>query len=163
MTITPLDIDNVEFPKKFFGGYDADAVDEFLEEVSRTLVSHIEEAGDLQGKIEQLTQEIAAFRAREDLVSQSVQLAQKTQDEVIGAAKKNAENIIKQARLDEVRIKNEFASLRADREAFEFEFYGLLKGFIEKLERKNPGFARPDIEKGTISGDETHSVGIEGQ
>lgn len=149
--LTPLDVENVEFPKRMFGGYDPDAVLEFLDDIVKTLVGHIDEKKKLDERVARLTEEVESFRAREKLVSESVQLAQETRDNVIQAAKKEAENILKEARLEEIKLKHELAGLIADREGFEFEFYGLLKGFILKLENRNPSLAKTSGSEGSSS------------
>ena len=47
--LTPHDVEIVEFPKKVFGGLNEEAVDEFLDEVVQSLMSHIEETEKLIG------------------------------------------------------------------------------------------------------------------
>lgn len=149
MTLTPHDVEIVEFPRRIFGGICPDAVDEFLEEVVTTLILHIEEKGKLEEQIERLTSELESYHAKEKLVTESVTLAQQTRDQVISIAKKEAESIIKEARLEEVRLRNELAGLKAERDAFEYEFYGLLKGFLMKIEKTHPNLAQSDSSPGT--------------
>ncbi|MEP0814397.1 MAG: DivIVA domain-containing protein [bacterium] len=150
MTLTPLDVENVEFPQKTFGGYHPDAVHEFLEEVVKSLVELIRERDSLKEKVAKLSEEIEGWRAKEQLVSQSVQLAQQTRDQVINSAQAEAENIVKEARLLEVALKNELSALKTERELFEFEFYGLLRGFLEKLESRNPALKSGADSRGSI-------------
>lgn len=140
--LTPLDVENVEFPKRMFGGYDPEAVHEFLDDIVKSLISHIDEKKRLDERIARMTEEIESYKAREKLVSESVQLAQETREQVVQAAKKEAENILKEARLEEIKLKHELAGLIADKEGFEYEFYGLLKGFLLKLENRNPALAK---------------------
>ncbi len=140
-----------------FGGLDPEAVHEFLDDVVKTLVGHIDEKKKLDERIARMTEEVESFRAREKLVSESVQLAQETRENVIQAAKKEAENILKEARLEEVKLKHELAGLASDRESFEFEFYGLLKGFLLKLEKRNPSLA----QNGSVEGNSNLQAGTE--
>ena len=151
--LTPHDVETAEFPKRFFGGLVEDAVEDFREDVIRTLVGHIEENARLADQIAKLNLELEAYHAKERLVSQSVELAQKTHDQVVENAKREGEIIVREARLEEVRIRHEFAGLRAERDAFEFEFYGLLKGFTEKLERKSPQLRSLSSVRGSSDGE----------
>jgi cell division initiation protein len=146
--LTPHDVEIVEFPKKMFGGYNEDAVDEFLDEVVRSLMNHIEETEKLNQDLKKLASEVETHKAKEKLVSDSVALAQKTRDQVIDDAKREAEIIVREARLEEVRIKNELGSLKSERDSFEYEFYGLLMGFIKKLESRRGGIPNTRTDSG---------------
>lgn len=159
--LTPHDVEIVDFPKKVFGGYNVEAVDDFLEEVVRTLVNHIEENEKLSQELKRLLTEIETYKSKEKLVSDSVALAQKTHDQVIESAKREAEIIVREARLEEVRIKNEFSSLKSEKDSFEYEFYGLLMGFIKKLESRRGDTPLGQVTSGIKdrgSDDKTESI-----
>ena len=163
MALTPLDVEKIEFPKKTFGGYDPEAVHDFLDEVVTTLEHMVKERDDLRDKIARLTQEIDGWRAKELLVTESVQLAQKTRDQVIGSAQTEAENIIKEARFESIHIRNELSALRAEKETFEFEFFGLLMGFLARLEQRNPSLVASGRDASGISARRNDSVPAENE
>lgn len=135
MTLTVNDVEKLSFGGGIFG-YRKDEVEEFRQEVIETLRSYVDEISRLQKEIKELKDELQKYEASEELLKQSVILAQKTRDEIIASARKEAENIVERARLEVEEISRSMAELEAERERFEFEFYGLLKGFIELLEKR---------------------------
>lgn len=103
MGITPLDIHNKEFPKKL-RGYDADAVDEFLDQVIREFELLIKESGHWKEQVEALTQKLEQYRVLEETINRTLVVAQEAAEEVKANAKKEADLIIQEARLQAERI-----------------------------------------------------------
>ena len=101
----------------------------------------MDEIERLKRKLAEAEAEIQRNRANEDTLRNSIILAQKSHDEIIGNARQEAENILKQARLQSVELTSRAAEISSERERFEYEFYGLLSGFIRMLETKNPALA----------------------
>jgi len=133
MSLTPLEIEKVTFPKGF-RGYVCDAVDEFVELVAKEFQRLTDEKSEVLKQVEALKQDLANLREREDLVKSSVILAQKAAEEAIIAAKREANVIIREAKLREAELRDALAYLEATKENFEYEFHGLLVGFLERLE-----------------------------
>lgn len=104
MGLTPLDIHNKEFKKKAFGGYDRDAVDEFLDQVIREFEALIKENGHLKEQAVQLSQKLEQYKNLEDTINRTLVVAQEAAEEVRDASRKEADLIIQEARLQAERI-----------------------------------------------------------
>ncbi|MGI6153353.1 MAG: DivIVA domain-containing protein [Christensenellaceae bacterium] len=92
MNITPKDILEKEFNKKF-NGYDQEQVDEFLDEVIKQFESLLEENENIIAKNEQLKTDIAKLRQRADKLDD---IEEKLMNTVI-TAQRNATAYIEQA------------------------------------------------------------------
>lgn len=103
MGITPLDIHNQEFPRKF-RGYDPDAVDEFLDQIIREFEGLIKENGRLKEQVEHVTLKLDEYKQLEDTINRTLVVAQETAEEVKTNARKEADLIIQEARLQAERI-----------------------------------------------------------
>src|SRR5690606_5185794 len=67
MALTPEDVVNQKFTiTKFRDGYDLDQVDDFLDTIVEELRQHEQEKAELHARIEELTSELEAARAREN-------------------------------------------------------------------------------------------------
>jgi cell division initiation protein len=104
MAITPLDIHNKEFPKKAIGGYDRDAVDEFLDQIIRDFEHLIKENERTKQQVEDLTGKLGQYKNLEDTINQTLVVATEAAEEVKANAKKQADLIIQEARLQAERI-----------------------------------------------------------
>jgi cell division initiation protein len=104
LALTPLDVHNKEFPKRTFGGYDKDAVDEFLDQVVGELDRLIKENDRLKIQLEELDGKLDQYRTLEETINRTLIVAQETAEEVKASAKKNADLIIQEARLQAERI-----------------------------------------------------------
>jgi DNA repair exonuclease SbcCD ATPase subunit len=135
--LTINDVENYKFGSAMFGASRAD-VEEFVAQVAAGLQEHVDEIERLKRKLADAEAEIQRNRANEDTLRNSIMLAQKSHDEIISSARHEAENILKEARLQGVELNSRAAEISAERERFEYEFYGLLTGFIHALEAKNP-------------------------
>ncbi len=138
--LTINDVEKYKFGSAMFGYSRAD-VDEFVSLVVDTLQHHVEEIEALKRQLADIQVELERYRASEGTLRDSIVLAQKSRDEIVANAQKEAENILAEARVKAVAMNAKHAEIQAARERFEYEFYGLLKGFIEALERKNPQLA----------------------
>lgn len=136
MGLTPLDAEKLEF-QSGFRGYDRNQVEQFRALVVQTLELHIRDAAELKRRIEELERSIAGFRENEELLRSSMMLAQKTGEDVVAGARREAELIKAEAHADCQEIRNELTRLRAEREEFEYSFHGLLTGFLRRLEQGN--------------------------
>lgn len=146
--LTINDVEKYKFGTSVFGFSRAD-VEEFVSQVVETLQHYVEEIERLKKEQAKSESEIESFRANEETLRNTIVMAQKSRDEIIAMAHREAEIILREARLSVVELNTQHVRLTAERERFEFEFYGLLKGFLQMLERKNPGLAR--VEAGDQS------------
>ncbi|HES58205.1 MAG TPA: DivIVA domain-containing protein [Firmicutes bacterium] len=137
MTITPLDIENTRF-RGSLGGYNRNEVDVLLAKVAQELEARLTQIEELQRKIAQLEQTVATYRESEELLKNSVVLAQRTSDEIIAAAHQHADAIVREAESSGRETTRRLGELRAEREQFEYAFHGLLAGFLHRLEQGNP-------------------------
>lgn len=95
--ITPLEIENKKFSKKTLNGYSPEEVDDFLDELVRDYEVMYRKATESQDKIDDLTSRIEHYTKIESTLQNTLIMAQTASDEVKEAAKKQAEQIIKEA------------------------------------------------------------------
>lgn len=101
--ITPVDIQNKDFPKKI-KGYDCDAVDDFLDEIIRDYSALLKENQTLKGKIGMLTKTVENYKAIETSMTKSVEMAKQTAHDIKENANAEAQMIINNAKLDASRL-----------------------------------------------------------
>lgn len=104
MGLTPLDIHNKEFPKKTFGGYDRDVVDDFLDQVIREFEQIIKDNDRLKQQIDDLELKLEQYKNLEDTINRTLVVAQEAAEEVRSNAKKQADLHIQESRLQAERI-----------------------------------------------------------
>ncbi|WDU84100.1 DivIVA domain-containing protein [Caloramator sp. Dgby_cultured_2] len=90
MTITPNDIANKEF-KKVFRGYDADEVDEFLDQIVEEYEKIYKENLNLKEKISTLNEKIEHYANIESTLQNTLVLAQSAAEQ----AKENSKKKLK--------------------------------------------------------------------
>ena len=95
--LTPQDIQNKEFGKAVFGGYDMAAVDDFLEELTEDYANLYKETAILKGKIKVLVDKVEEYRSTEDAMRMALLTAQKMASEIQDESNKKASNIISEA------------------------------------------------------------------
>jgi len=142
MTLTPLDADNVRF-RGALSGYNRGEVDQFRARVVGALEDYLALIESFKARITALEGELARYRGSEELLKNSVVLAQRTADELIGAAHQRSDAIVRTAELDAEAVRRSMAKLHAEREEFEYSFHGLLTGFLRRLEQGNPALNPP--------------------
>src|SRR5690625_7838212 len=94
MPLTPLDIHNKEFTRKF-KGYDEDEVNEFLDQVIKDYEMTIREKKDLEEKVNQLNEKLGHFTNIEETLNKSILIAQETVEYLKGNANKESKLNIK--------------------------------------------------------------------
>ena len=97
--ITPLDIENKRFSKQMMNGYNADEVDEFLDELTVEYEKLYKENATLKSNAEEMSSDVGRYRNIENSLQNTLIMAQKTADEIQDVAKQQAENIVKEAEL----------------------------------------------------------------
>ena len=106
--ITPLDIENKKFAKQMMNGYNVDEVDDFLDELTLNYGKLYKENAELKTQREELDSNVGKYKNIENTIQNTLIMAQKTADEVQEVAKKQAEQIIKDA---EFQAKNSVEEL----------------------------------------------------
>ena len=99
-------IKDVKIGKSGFGGYKAEDVDDFLDEVQVSYEKLQKEVLDLTEKIKILADRVGQYREDEDSVKTALVSAQKLSTAAIADAKKEADAIIADARLRADQILN---------------------------------------------------------
>jgi cell division initiation protein len=140
--LTPLDVENLRL-RPSLRGYDRNDVDAFHREVVATLEEYVDQVAGLKTRVRELEKELDRSREQEDGVKNSLMLAQRTADELVSAARERAEALLQQARAEAADYRRSVADIVAQREQFEYQFHGLLSGFLRRLEQANPHLASP--------------------
>ncbi|MGN0658348.1 MAG: DivIVA domain-containing protein [Emergencia sp.] len=97
--ITPLEIENKEFSKSM-RGYNAEEVDEFLDEIYLDLQELIAENEKLKAAVDTLNKELEQCRKSESSVLNTLESAKKLMNDISESAEKRAEIIIRNAQMD---------------------------------------------------------------
>jgi cell division initiation protein len=96
--MTPQDIREKTFEKAIFGGYDANAVDEFLENAAADLSALSKENAMLKSKMKILVNKIEEYRSTEDAMRLALLSAHKFGAQLQNEAKENSEALLNEAR-----------------------------------------------------------------
>lgn len=127
--LTPKDIQDVGFAKSVFGGYDMEAVDDFLEVVVSDYAKLYKDNAVLKTKIKVLVDKIEEYRQTEDSMRMALLTAQRTSEELLNRAKDKSTSIVAgaeaqaEAKLHEIEkyIAMENARLiKSQQDAYEF-------------------------------------------
>ena len=150
--ITPLDIENKKFSKQMVNGYNVEEVDEFLDEITADYEKLYKENKALKDNAEELHNDVGQYKDIESTLQNTLIIAQKTADEVQNVAKKQAEQIIKDAeyqaktKLDEINtqlmikekeldeLKKQFSVYKAKMESLLISQLELIKDMAEDEE-----------------------------
>jgi cell division initiation protein len=158
MRITPLDIRKQPF-RRVMRGFDTDAVNSFLEMVASEFEGLIHQNSGLAARLKQLEEKCESYAKIERTLNETLLTAQKLADDARTNAQKEADLIIREAvaragqeeneiRRRVMKLENELASLKNQRDTFLERFKGLLTTQLNLL--------------GTISGDLGHVPEEEG-
>lgn len=104
--LTPLDIHNQEF-KRSFRGYNEDEIDEFLDRVVKDYEQLYRENVELKETVDRLKTKVEHFQHIENTLHNTLVVAQETAEEVKLNAKKEAELILKEAKINGQRTVDE--------------------------------------------------------
>ena len=105
--ITPLDIENKKFSKQVMNGYSVEEVDDFLDDLTVDYTKNYKEATELKSKVAELTQSLEHYKSIEKTLQNTLVMAQTTADDVKEIAKKQADQIINEAKVTAQRQVNE--------------------------------------------------------
>lgn len=145
--ITPIDIRQQEFNKKF-RGYDDLEVRHFLEQTAETLEFLLAENENLRKKNETLKQETGEYRKREDTFKRVMLNAQKVMEQMKDNAQKSADLIIADAEVRAEKLLNgahnrlaqlheDIAELKRQRMQIEIQIRSILEAHGKLLEISN--------------------------
>ena len=95
--LTPLDIENKKFSKQMVNGYNVEEVDDFLDEVTAEYQKMYKELNELNTKVEELSLDVDKYKNIETTLQDTLVMAKSTADDVKNAARKEAEQIVKDA------------------------------------------------------------------
>ena len=96
MKLTPMDINNKEF-KRGLRGYNAEEVDEFLDEVVENYEEMYKENSNLKEKLANLNEKREYYSKIETTIQNTLLLAQNAAEQAKSSAKKEAELMVKNA------------------------------------------------------------------
>lgn len=133
MDITPMDIAHKEFARGF-RGFDQTQVRDFLEQVSAALEKLLSERAQLLSEIENLKGNLERYHNIEETLQNTLVLAQRTSEEYINNAKRQAELIVADARRKGETIQDDFARTKASKEQFLLDFRALLETHLKRVE-----------------------------
>lgn len=148
--ITPLDIENKKFSKQMMNGYSVEEVDDFLDELTLDYEKAYKESTELKVKVDELENSIVHYKTIEDTLQNTLVMAQSTADEVKEVAKKQAEQIIKDAEAnarkslddlgqDILRKRKELDDIKKQFEVYKAKMESLLISQLELLKDINKG------------------------
>ncbi len=95
--LTPQDIQEKEFSKAVFGGYDMNAVDDFLEEIAESYTAIYKENVTLKAKLKVLVEKVEEYRSTEDAMRMALLTAQKMSDDMTEETKKKCDAMLREA------------------------------------------------------------------
>lgn len=136
--LTPIDIRAQEF-RKTMRGYDTGDVDDFRERVADEMERLLKERAESEQKLHQLRDQLKAFRDRETALNDALVMAQQLRGETEQAARKEAELIAREARIQAdatvAEARAEERQVRRDIETAQRQFSSYLASFRTLLER----------------------------
>lgn len=155
--LTPLDIQNKEF-KKTLRGYDAKAVDLFLDEVIEDYEKVYKENIELKDKVNLFSDQIRHYNTLEETLKNTLIVAQTTAEEVISAARAKSQNITDEAEINGDKIielaKERVRDVKAEYEYLRkemFSFKTRYQSFIEAQLISLNNFHREIEEKSIVN------------
>ena len=95
--ITPQEIEQISFNRATFGGYDMQAVDEFLEPLTEDYITLYKENNLLKSKMKVLVSKLEEYRASEASMKDAMVNAQKTCDKMVKEAEEKCKQMLIEA------------------------------------------------------------------
>ena len=155
MKLTPQDILNQQFSLKM-KGYDREEINHFLVQIAEMLESEILEREQLKKELDRVSEKLAKFEKREDVLRDTLISAQKFSHEIKTNAEREAELVIKEAEIKaeaiinnavsrQREIKEEIRNLKFKRMEIENDIINMLtslKDLIETYRREDEDFEK---------------------
>jgi cell division initiation protein len=144
MRITPLDIQQKQFPMKF-RGFDIEEVYAFLEVVREEMQDLLRENANLKENVQRLESQIKEYRDMETTLRETLLTAQQMVEDYKTNARKEAELIVKESELRAdalikdaqekvIKIHEDIVDLKGIRRHFKEEIKRLVEGHMRMLE-----------------------------
>ena len=134
--LTPLDIENKRFSKQMMNGYNVEEVDDFLDEIG---ADYAKKSRDLQEKdkqLEDLKKEIEKYKSIESTLQNTLVMAQSTAEEVKSVAKKQADQLLNEAKAtaerDVIDLEQKISFKKRELESIQKQF-DIYKAKMESL------------------------------
>ncbi|HYJ79386.1 MAG TPA: DivIVA domain-containing protein [Longimicrobiaceae bacterium] len=103
--LTPLDVRKKKGDfRRVMRGYDADAVDNFLDEVVARMEELVRENSTLNTKVSGMAEAIAEYREREKAMNDALVSAQQLREDMRGQSQREADLALREARAEGERI-----------------------------------------------------------
>jgi cell division initiation protein len=152
MRVTPLDIIQKHFTAARRSGYDPDEVQAFLEDVRESMEEMLKENQRLREEIGRREAEIADLRGNESDIKHTLQLARRLGEDLERGARREADVIVGEARLEAERVlmaaaeerrelQAEIVRLRSNRMRMMAEMRAVVDGYgrmIDDMELEAP-------------------------
>jgi len=144
MRITPLDIQQKQFPMKF-RGFDVEEVYAFLEVVSEEMEDLLRENASLKENAYRLENQIKEYKDMETTLRETLMTAQQMVEDYKTNARKEAELLVKEADLNAdtilkeaqgkvIKIHEDIVDLKGIRRHFKEEIRRLIESHLKMLE-----------------------------
>jgi len=144
MRITPLDIQQKQFPMKF-RGFDVEEVYAFLEVIREEMEDLLRESATLKENAQRLENQIKGYRDMETTLRETLLTAQQMVEDYKTNARKEAELVVKEAELKAdsvlkeaqekvIKIHEDIVDLKGIRRHFKEEVKRLVEGHLKMLE-----------------------------
>lgn len=155
--LSPVDIQNKEFRRAKIGGYNADEVNDFLEEVLQAYQQLTKENYELKDKINMLNENIQYYRSMETTLQNALVLAEKTaQDtkslayekatQIKKEAEQRAETTLEQARQEIYGLSHKIDELKQQYLGYKVQIKQILHAQLEMLEQQTIGDVNIEFE-----------------
>lgn len=140
MRVTPLDIIQKQFGPARRGGYDSDEVRAFLDEVRDALEESLKDNQRLREQLQRRESEIVELRSGEGDIKDTLLLARRLSEDMERAARREADVILGEARLEAEKVlqtaaeerralQAELVRLRSTRIKMVADLRGLIDGY----------------------------------
>lgn len=144
MRITPLDIQQKQFPMKF-RGFDVEEVYAFLEVIREEMEELLRENASFKENVQRLENQIREYRHMESTLRETLMTAQQmVEDYKINARKEaellireaelRAESMLKEAQEKVIKIHEDIIDLKGIRRHFKEELKRMIEGHLTMLE-----------------------------
>ncbi len=95
--LTPIDLETKEFKKKALGGYDCEEIDQFMAMLFQDYKTIYMENVALKDKVNMLSAAVTKYKSMEDVLQNTLIVAQTTSDELKSSAHDRAKIIMEDA------------------------------------------------------------------
>ncbi|NLN47707.1 MAG: DivIVA domain-containing protein [Clostridiales bacterium] len=142
--LTPMDIRNRQF-KKGFRGYNEDDVDLFMDKIVADFEKMYRDNNELKDRVNMFNERLESYSEMEKTLQSTLVIAQRTSEDIVTNARKEAELIIKeseekrkeiisQANMDILDLNRDIEELKKQLQIFKTRYRTFLESELESLE-----------------------------